>query len=348
MKNRALKTIAVVFMLTVLHPDAAAAGENLLDQPKRVLVELYTSQGCSSCPPASNLVGKLTELGVGRDRIVPLNFHVDYFNQPWPDPYSDASYTRRQCDYNGVQRRDDLQLTPLFMVDGRHPLIGSDRTIAVAAIEQALKMPPDVALDLKLDGTGNRKTALVKVAARSPEVAGRALLIGMALTEDPVTTRVLRGENAGLMLVEHHVVRRLDQRFLKLDRNGTRAFSFPIEFPGGADAALFRVVVFAQDRVNGQVFQAEVLPWNPAKAPAVLADNARDLDRVIARRKARNAALNRLLNLPVFDPWVMTTDESTSAFVATCPACGSPFNPPTTPSNARLSGPGFRPLVVTC
>ena len=89
---------------------------------------------------------------------MPLNLHVDYLNQPWPDPYSDASYTSRQHDYNSVRRRDDLQCTPLRMVDGRQPLCGSDRTIAVAAIEQALKMPPKVALDLKLDGTGNRKT----------------------------------------------------------------------------------------------------------------------------------------------------------------------------------------------
>jgi hypothetical protein len=247
-----------------------------------------------------------------------------------------------------VQRRDDLQFTPLLMVDGRQPLFGSDRTIAVAAIEQALKMPPEVALDLKLDGTKNRKTALVKVAARSSEVAGHALLIGMALTEDPVTTRVLRGENARLTLVEHHVVRRFDQRFLKLDRTGTRAFSFPIDLPGGADAARFRVVVFAQDRVNGQVFQAEEVPWNPGKAHAVLADNARDLDRVIARRKARRAALNRLSNLSLIDTWGITTDDTYSAFVATCPACGSPFNPPPTRSNDRLFGPGFRPLVGTC
>jgi hypothetical protein len=348
MKNRALKAIAVFLILTVLRLAAAAAGENPVDQPKRVLVELYTSQGCSSCPPASDLLGKLTELDVGRDRIVPLNFHVDYFNQPWPDPYSDASYTRRQCDYNGVQRRDDLQYTPLLMVDGRHPLFGSDRTIAVAAIEQALKMPPEVALDLKLDGMGNRKTALVKVAARSPEVAGRALLIGMALTEDPVKTRVLRGENARLTLVEHSVVRRLDQRFLTLDRIGSRTLSFPIELPDRSNGALFRVVIFAQDRVNGHVFQANELPWNPGKAPVVRADRDRDLDRVVARRKARRAALNRLLNLPVFDPWVMTTDESNSAFLATCPACGSPFYPPTTGSNDRRSVRGFLPLVGTC
>jgi hypothetical protein len=99
-----------------------------------------TSQGCNSCPPASDLLGKLFELGDGADRIVPLNFHVDYFNQPWPDPYSGASYTRRQRDYNSVQHRDDLQFTPLLMVDGRQPLLGSDRAKAVAAIQQALKI----------------------------------------------------------------------------------------------------------------------------------------------------------------------------------------------------------------
>ncbi len=73
MKNRALTAIAVFFTLTVLRPVAAAAGEYPVNQPKRVLVELFTSQGCSSCAPASDLLGKLTEPGVDRDRIVPLN-----------------------------------------------------------------------------------------------------------------------------------------------------------------------------------------------------------------------------------------------------------------------------------
>ena len=278
-------------MLTVLRPVAAAAGENPVDQPKRVLVELYTSQGCSSCPPASDLLGKLTELGVGRDRIVPLNLHVDYFNQPWPDPYSDASYTRRQRDYNSVQHRDDLQFTPLLMVDGRHPLLGSDRTKAVAAIEQALKKPPEVALDLNLDGTGNRKTASVKIAARSPEVAGRELLIGMALTEDPVTTKVLRGENAGLTLVEHHVVRRLDHKFLKLDRTGSRTLTFPIELPSGRDGTRFRVTVFAQDRANGKVYQANEVLWNPRQATTV---SRRSCSRPRPSRRTTQGALRRI------------------------------------------------------
>ncbi|HEX3450882.1 MAG TPA: DUF1223 domain-containing protein [Isosphaeraceae bacterium] len=348
MRDRALRALALFLILTVLCPSGAGAGEKPVDAPKKVLVELYTSQGCSSCPPASDLLGKLFELGDGPDRIVPLNFHVDYFNQPWPDPYSDASYTRRQRDYNTVQRRDDLQFTPLLMVDGRQPLIGSDRAKAVAVIEQALKQPPEVALDLDLDGTGIRKTVSVKIAARSREVAGRELLIGVALTEDPVTTKVLRGENAGLTLVEHHVVRRLDHQFLKLDRTGSRTLTFPIELPSGRAGTRFRVTVFAQDRANGNVYQANEVPWNPQNATSFRADRARDLDRVVARRKARRAALNRLISPPGFDFRAMANDDSDIVVLTICPACGSLFNSRTIASNYRRPGQGFPPASATC
>ena len=72
--------------------------------PRKVLVELYTSQGCNSCPPASDLVGRLGGLGYGPDKVVVLNFHVDYFNTPWADPYSDAAYSpAAQLSYNDVK-----------------------------------------------------------------------------------------------------------------------------------------------------------------------------------------------------------------------------------------------------
>ena len=188
----------------------------------------------------------------------------------------------------------------------------------------------------------------MKIAARSPEVAGCELLIGMALTEDPVTTRVLRGENARLTLVEHYVVRRLDQRFLTLDRIGSQTLSFPIELPGSSNGTRFRVVVFAQDRVNGHVFQANEVPWNPGKAPVVRADSGRDLERVVARRKAHRAALNRLISLPGFDFWAMANDDPDIVILTICPACGSLFNSPTIASNYRRPGEGFPPAIATC
>jgi hypothetical protein len=263
MSNRGFAALALSTLL------AAAGGPSVADdrggpeaQPKRALVELYTSQGCDSCPPASDLLGGLARLGYGPDRVVAVNFHVDYFNDPWSDPYSDPEYSRRQLSYNQVQRRDDLYFTPLMMVDGRYPLLGSDRPKVLAALERALAEPAGVALDLALNGNGRRKTLSVAVAARSPSASGRDLLVGVALTEDPVTTAVTSGENAGRTLVEHHVVRRFAYRFTRPDPTGSRRLTFPLELGVGSNPERSRVAVFAQDRGNGTVYQADALPWS--------------------------------------------------------------------------------------
>lgn len=265
MRHPGSRVLALSILLAASARPAVAA-----DPPapaKKVLVELYTSQGCNSCPPASDLVGRLGGLGYGPEKVVVLNFHVDYFNTPWVDPFSDAAYSRRQLSYNDVQGRSDLYFTPLMMVDGRYPLLGSDRAKAVAALGRARKEPPGVTLDLALAGVGAGKSLAVSVAARSAEVAGRNLLVGVALTEDPVTTAVPSGENAGRTLVEHHVVRRFDQKFTRVGKAGAETLTFPVGLPPGADPAKLRVVAFVQDRRDGRVYQADAIPWAAPKAP---------------------------------------------------------------------------------
>ena len=89
MRDRPSRVFALSILSLVLaihSPAASRAQEKSADSPRKVLVELYTSQGCDSCPPASDLMGKLASLGYGPDRVVPINFHVDYFNTPWEDP----------------------------------------------------------------------------------------------------------------------------------------------------------------------------------------------------------------------------------------------------------------------
>ena len=263
MGDHALRALALsIVLIAALRLAGAEGQETSVDPPKKVLVELYTSQGCNSCPPASTLLGKLPALGYGPDRVVPINFHVDYFNEPWADPFSDPSYSRRQLDYNDALHRDDLYFTPLMMVDGRYPLLGSDRPKALAALQQARKEPPGVVLGLSLTGQGNHKTLSVKIKARSPEVVGRDVMVGLALTEDPVTTKVFSGENAGRTLIEHHVVRQFDHKFIKLERTESQTLSFAIELATGWVDSRLRVTVFAQDRVNGKVYQADAVPWN--------------------------------------------------------------------------------------
>ena len=259
---------------------------------KKILVELYTSQGCDSCPPASDLLGKLEKLGYGPQRVVVVNFHVDYFNHPWADPYSDSAYSRRQRSYNDVQRRDDLYFTPLMMVDGRFPLLGSDQAKALSALGEARKDPPGVALDLDLKGAGLKKTLAVKVSAAIKSAAGRELLVGVALTEDPVTTKVGTGENAGRTLVEHQVVRRFAHKFTTPARTEAANLTFPVELDAHWDAQKFRVSVFVQDRLNGVVYQADSLPWVSTSAPSI--QRTRDLQSLVAKRKAKHAQAIRI------------------------------------------------------
>ena len=266
MRDRALRTLVPTMLAAwaiVIAPSPSRGQDKAAASPKKVLVELYTSQGCDSCPPASDLLGRLAALGYGPDQVVPLNFHVDYFNTPWADPFSNPAHSDRQQSYNQVLGRTDLYFTPLMMVDGRYPLLGSNREQAVGSIRQARAEPARVALKLSLDGPALRKTVAVKLAARTAEVAGRDLLIGVALTQERTSTRVPSGENAGKTLVEHHVVRRLDHRFTKLDRTDSKTLSFPVSLPDGSDPARFRITAFAQDRTNGQVYQADAIPWTP-------------------------------------------------------------------------------------
>ena len=354
MSHPGSRVLALSILLgMVARPGVAAAPPA---PPKKVLVELYTSQGCNSCPPASDLLGRLGGLGYGPERVVVLNFHVDYFNTPWADPYSDAAYSRRQLSYNDVQGRNDLYFTPLMMVDGRYPLLGSDRSKAVAALGRARKEPPGVTLDLALAGEGDRKSLNVKVAARSSEVAGRNLLVGVALTEDPVTTAVPSGENAGRTLVEHHVVRRFDQKFTRVERSGSETLTFPVELPPGADPSKVRVSAFVQDRRDGRVYQADSVPWASARTPGPSAARTRDLERTIAHRKAHRARTAWSAALAEYDvraasAFLQSSISDSADLPENCPTCGSPFtadNPPIMPPGLsrgmRITGP----ISVTC
>ena len=247
---------------------AALGADRPAAAPRQVLVELYSSQGCNSCPPAADVLRGLAAAGPNADRVVALNFHVDYFNKPWPDPFSDPAFSDRQLAYNQALRRDDLYFTPLMVVDGRTPFLGSDRARAAGSARKARAKPPGVDLALDLRGEGRRKSLTVRLASRSAEVVGRDLLVGVAVTQDHASTAVTAGENAGRTLDEFHVVRHLDHKYVKLDRSRPRTLTFPVELPEGGDPAGFRVAAFAQDRLGAAVHQAAAVRWAADPDPA--------------------------------------------------------------------------------
>jgi hypothetical protein len=166
-----------------------------LAQP--VVLELFTSQGCSSCPPADTL---LTELA-GRSDVLPLAFHVDYWNRlGWQDAYSSHAYTARQQRYAGQLPAGQVY-TPQLVVNGRRDAVGSDRRAVLSAISAA-KSDPQVPVTL------TRTAAGLAIEVGPGAGSGTVWLVGFDARH---STQVASGENSGRTLTESNIVRSLGE-----------------------------------------------------------------------------------------------------------------------------------------
>jgi hypothetical protein len=173
-----------------------------------VIVELFTSEGCSSCPPADALLVKLDERRrLGNAEIITLEEHVDYWDQlGWHDPFSSAQWTQRQQDY-AVSFKNDGVYTPQMVVDGRTEFVGSSQSQARSAIADAGQQPKaDVTILTKEEALQVRIKVDVKML---PAPAPHEAQVWLAVTESGLHSNVLRGENAGEDLHHAAVVRSL-------------------------------------------------------------------------------------------------------------------------------------------
>lgn len=169
-------------------PAAASAAE------RPVVVELFTSEGCSSCPPAD---AYLTELAQGRRDVLPLAFHVTYWNSlGWKDPYSLEIATQRQAAYG--ERFGDGSYTPEMVIDGRRDVVGSNREKAEQAIEAAKNDPTAARLEARRD----RDIISIMIGAGSGNA--NIVLVGF---DSQRRTSIGRGENSGRTLTESNIVR---------------------------------------------------------------------------------------------------------------------------------------------
>jgi hypothetical protein len=168
-----------------------------LARERPVVLELFTSQGCSSCPPAEKLLGEYA----GRADVLPLGFHVTYWNRlGWRDTFSFEGATQRQAAYES-RLGSGTSFTPQMVIDGRTSAIGSRREEVAAAIRKAsAEREDDVEVALSRSGGG--------VAVRVGAGRGRAeiLLVGFDRAR---TTPIGRGENGGRTITQSNVVRSL-------------------------------------------------------------------------------------------------------------------------------------------
>lgn len=238
---------------------AFGAGCVATSEPHRVaLLELYTSEGCNSCPPADRWLNGLRGRGFTTAQVVPLAFHVDYWDYiGWKDPYAHPQHSQRQ-QLIAARNRASVVYTPQFVLNGRdirRPWFGDEFAHQLHQINgQAAN------IEIKLTQTRDAHDLYVSVRAQnSGEESVRAFV---ALYQNGLSSDIRAGENVGKKLYHEHVVRALKGPILiadgqRLDKN------FYFDLHGYADPSQLGIVVFAEDAASGATLQALSVPVCP-------------------------------------------------------------------------------------
>ena len=206
-----------LLLLSLLALSADAAEPIVVNSGERrtAVVELYTSEGCSSCPPADRWLSRLVETSGAEMQVLALSFHVDYWNYlGWRDRFSSADYTSRQRQL-GANNRQQTIYTPEFFVDGREAR-GSDNILD--KIQQANAEQPPLPLQLRV--SRDAQGLLLEVATDGP--FDGPLHHRYMVFENELSSLVLRGENAGSKLSHQRVVRYMSPALVLREQNRHR------------------------------------------------------------------------------------------------------------------------------
>ena len=231
--------LAITSIAAAIAGAAAFVATPVLAQDKgAVLVELYTSQGCSSCPPADEVLGAMT----GNARVIPLSLHVDYWDYlGWKDEFSDAAFTARQRAY-AVAAHDNMIYTPQMIVDGKARVVGSRKGEVADAVARELERPSPVAMTVR------RADGRVTIAAKAARDASGPMVVQLVRYSPSEKVAIRRGENAGRTITYRNVV----TSWQKIgDWSGAEPLALEAAAPGGAG-----VVVVIQAAGGGPVLAA--------------------------------------------------------------------------------------------
>jgi len=229
-----------------------------------VIVELFTSEGCSSCPPADVVLAQLEKTQpVAGVEVIALSEHVDYWNYiGWSDPFSSEAFSARQQAYAPVFNNDGVY-TPQMVVDGQAEFIGSNSAKAQTAIARAAKLPKaEVNIAFAQNASANDAQAIkLKVSVEKlPAVSsGDVAEVLLAITESNLSSQVVRGENSGRKLGHTAVVREL--RSLGQVTGSGKPFEAETTAMLNKEWARgeLRVVAFVQERAHKRILGAASL-----------------------------------------------------------------------------------------
>jgi hypothetical protein len=252
--------IAIIFTSSIsLQLVYAGSCENYSATSRKQLIELYTSEGCSSCPPADSWLRALVPQLFSADEVVPLAFHVDYWDRlEWRDRFASPLYTSRQSAYSKVSG-SSFMFTPQVIIGGRNYSAWSDNSRVQQGVREALKALPDADIALRLQAVAAGKIGFEISTKLRQGINPRDVHIYAALFQNGLVSDVGRGENSGSRLQHDYVVRELIQS-KTIDQSGKLAFRGTFTLPDDARPVAMGVAVFAQDTKTGKVLQAMAAP----------------------------------------------------------------------------------------
>jgi hypothetical protein len=212
------------------------------------VLELFTSEGCSSCPPADKLLPKLAALD---PHVIALSFHVDYWDRlGWKDPFSSSKFSERQREYN-THFGLDGSYTPQLIVNGSFEFVGSNRIAGENAVRKALLQQPTLEIAIESVITTNNKITVTTTT--TGEFDGTELQA--ALLQKNAETKILAGENSGATLSHTNVVR----DFVK--QTTATKNEFQLQLPKSVSINDCQVVVYARQKKDFKITGAAL--YNP-------------------------------------------------------------------------------------
>ncbi len=250
--------IGVIILASIIKflPDSSAHLEGATKfAPKSseqsfAVVELFSSEGCSSCPPADRLLGEIVDAATKQQqRIFALAFHVDYWDYiGWNDPFANRAYSDRQREYARAFRNSQIY-TPQMIVNGQREFVGSERAKAQASLEWALSQPAGVAVSLdKFESDPSNEVRLSYEVTPTPEDA----VLHIALIERDLRNNVRRGENAGRVLHHDNVVRAFKTVSLREAVKG----EITIEIPSAVNLSNSSIIGYVQNLATMKILGA--------------------------------------------------------------------------------------------
>lgn len=239
---RSNRTVAEAQQTGKTQPDAPVKS----DKKTLVLVELFTSQGCASCPPADvNLARIEKDQPIAEAEIITLSLHVDYWNSlGWKDEYSSPLYSRRQQLYSQALKLDS-NYTPQMIVDGRAEFVGSNQEKTIKAIREAAKNQK-ASVEI-LQNADQLKIKLSDLPAHENAT------VFLAVAEDNLASNIKRGENSGRKLEYTSVVREMNSVGMLAAEQKTLEMETVLRVQPNWKRENLKIVVFVQENASRKI-----------------------------------------------------------------------------------------------